>query len=59
MNNLVEFFNDTIVVKPNSASISALDPNKKYCAIAWLEATAAPTGTTGLLTQTNEGGKII
>ena len=40
MNNLVEFFNNTIGAKPSSASISALDPNKKYCAYARLEAAA-------------------
>ena len=39
MNNLVEFFNNTIGTKPNSASILALDPNKKYCAYARLEVT--------------------
>ena len=59
MNDLVEFFNDTIGVKPSPAFISALDPNKKYCVYAWLEATAAPPGTPGLLTQINKGGKII
>ena len=50
MNNLVEFFNNTIGEKPNPASISALDPNKKYCAYARLEAAA------GLL---REGMKLI
>ena len=55
MNNLIEFFNNTIGVKPSPASISELDPNKKYCAYAWLEATAAPPGTPGLLTQTTTG----
>jgi hypothetical protein len=62
MNNLVEFFNNmsTIGVKPSQAFISALDPNKKYCAYAWLEATAAPPGTPGLLTQqTNQWGTRI
>ena len=59
MNNLVEFSNNTIGVKPSQASISDLDPNKKYCAYAWLEATAAPSGTPGLLTQINDEGKRI
>ena len=38
LNNLDEFFNDTLGVKPSSESILALDPNKKYCTRVWLSA---------------------
>ena len=44
LSNLDEFFrhfNDTLGVKPSSESILALDPNKKYCARAWLSANAS------------------
>ena len=37
LENLDEFFNDTLGVKPSSESILALDPNKKYCTRVWLE----------------------
>jgi hypothetical protein len=38
LNNLDEFFNDTLGVKPSSESILALDTNKKYCTRVWLSA---------------------